>query len=146
MQHSAAATLSRPVAAPAAPLIRPMAASAAPLAGLAGTELSRRFRHWRGASGRRHLFSVFPLGSAGGPTPGDDAPRFADAVVMAVGRDAEGIPRIFALDETGPFPDLFYGGSLFRAALAEGADEVHVHLLADGPAARSAVLRDLEAA
>ena len=33
-----------------------------------------------------------------------------------------------------------------RAALAEGADEVHVHLLADGPAARSAVLRDLEAA
>ncbi len=136
MQHSASATLPRPVT-----------ASATPLAGLAGTELSRRFRHWRGASGRRHLFSVFPVvpaWSSGGPASGEDAPRFADAVVMAVGRDAEGTPRILALDETGPLPDLFYDSSLFRAALAEGAEEVHVHLLADGPAARSAVLRDLE--
>lgn len=139
MQHSAAATLSRPAAA-AAPHAAP---HAAPLAGLAGTDLSRRFRHWRGASGRRHLFSVFPLGE---PAPGEDAPRFADAVVMAVGRDAAGSPRILALDETGPLPDLFYDSAPFRAALARGADEVHVHLLADGPAARSAVLRDLEGA
>lgn len=132
MQHSAAATLPRPIS-----------ASAAPLAGLAGTDLSRRFRHWRGASGRRHLFSVFPLGD---PAPGEDAPRFADAVVMAVGRDAAGAPRILALDETGPLPDLFYASALFRAALARGAEEIHVHLLAEGPAARAAVLRDLAAA
>ena len=132
MQHSAAATLPRP-----------SAASAAPLAGLAGTDLSRRFRHWRGASGRRYLFSVFPLGE---PAPGEDAPRFADAVVMAVGRDAAGAPRILALDETGPLPDLFYAGAAFRAALSRGAHEIHVHLLAEGPAARAAVLCDLAAA
>ncbi|RYC29131.1 hypothetical protein D3273_25590 [Lichenibacterium minor] len=136
MQHSAAATLPRPIAASAAPL-------AAPLAGLAGTDLSRRFRHWRGRSGRRHLFSVFPVGE---PLPGEDAPRFADAVVMAVGRDAAGAPRILALDETGALPDLFYDSAPFRAALARGAEEIHVHLLADGPTARAAVLRDLDGA
>lgn len=140
MQHSAAATLSRPASAlaPAAKL-----SSAAPLAGLAGTDLSRRFRHWRGASGRRHLFSVFPLGE---PAPGEDAPRFADAVVMAVGRDEAGQPRILALAETGLQPDRFYEGRAFRAALRAGADEIHVHLLADGAAARAAVLRDLAGA
>ena len=123
-------------------LLRPVVASAAPLAGLAGTDLSRRFRHWRGASGKRHLFSVFPLGV---PLPGEDAPRFADAVVMAVGRDADGVPRILALDETGPLPDLFYDSARFRAAVAAGAEEIHVHLLADSASARAAVMRDLDA-
>ncbi|WP_237478289.1 hypothetical protein [Lichenibacterium dinghuense] len=146
MQHSAVATLVRPAAAPAragAPAASPSAPLAAPLAGLAGTDLSRRFRHWRGLSGRRHLFSVFPMGE---PAPGEDAPRFADAVVMAVGRDGAGAPRILALAETGPQPDLFYDGRAFRAAVAAGADEIHVHLLADGPAARAAVMRDLAGA
>lgn len=121
-------------------LLRPVAASAAPLAGLAGSDLSRRFRHWRGASGKRHLFSVFPLGA---PLPGEDAPRFADAVVMAVGRDTDGVPCILALDETGPLPDLFYESARFRAAVAAGAEEIHVHLLADSASARAAVMSDL---
>lgn len=121
-------------------LLRPVAASAAPLAGLAGSDLSRRFRHWKGASGKRHLFSVFPLGA---PLPGEDAPRFADAVVMAVGRDADGVPCILALDETGPLPDLFYESARFRAAVAAGAEEIHVHLLADSASARAAVMSDL---
>ncbi|MGI3903298.1 MAG: hypothetical protein ACRYGP_13395 [Janthinobacterium lividum] len=123
-------------------LLRPVAASAAPLAGLAGSDLSRRFRHWRGASGKRHLFSVFPLGA---PLPGEDAPRFADAVVMAVGRDGGGVPRILALDETGPLPDLFYESARFRDAVAAGAEEIHVHLLADSAPARAAVMHDLDA-
>lgn len=122
---------------------RPVSASAAPLAGLAGTDLSRRFRHWRGVSGKRHLFSVFPIGT---PLPGEDAPRFADAVVMAVGRDTGGVPRILALDETGPLPDLFYDSARFRAAVAAGAEEIHVHLLSESASARAAVMRDLDAA
>lgn len=130
MQHPVVVTLPRAVA-----------ASAVPLAGLAGTDLARRFRHWRGASGKRHLFSVFPVGE---PTPGEDAPRFADAVVLAVGRDAAGERRILALDDTGPEPDLFYESARFRAAVAAGADEIHVHLLTDTPAGRAALLRDLE--
>ena len=131
MQHSAAA------------LPRPVAASAAPLVGLAGTNLARRFRNWRGASGRRHLFSVFSIGE---PCPGEDAPRFADAVVLAVGVDASGERRILAMDETGPLPELFYDSERFRAALARGADQIHVHLLTDSAAGRAAVMRDLEAA
>ena len=127
--HNTAAALSGPVA--------------APLNGLAGTDLARRFRHWRGASGRRHLFSVFPIGA---PAPGEDAPRFADAVVMAVGVDASGERRILAMDETGPLPELFYDSERFRAALARGADQIHVHLLADCAAGRAAVMRDLAAA
>ena len=118
-------------------------ASEAPLAGLAGSALARRFRHWHGASGRRHLFSVFPVGR---PLPGEDAPRFEDAVVLAVGRDAAGERRILAMDETGPLPGLFYDSARFRAAVAEGADEIHVHLLTDSAAGRAALLPDLEAA
>lgn len=130
MQHPVVVTLPRAVA-----------ASAAQLAGLAGSDLARRFRHWRGAGGRRHLFSVFPVGE---PAPGEDAPRFADAVVLAVGRDATGECRILAMDDTGPMPDAFYDSARFRAAVAAGADEIHVHLLTDTPAGRAALLRDLE--
>ena len=122
---------------------RPAAALAAPLAGLAGTDLSRRFRHWRGASGKRHLFSVFRIGQ---PCPGEDAPRFAEAVVLAVGTDAAGERRILAMDETGALPDLFYDSARFRAAIAAGADEIHVHLLTDSAAGRAALLHDLDAA
>ncbi|RYB06671.1 hypothetical protein [Lichenibacterium ramalinae] len=152
MQHQAVAAFSRLEAsrldapvfdAPRRDTSRLVAASAAPLAGLAGTALARRFRHWRGGSGKRHLFSVFPLGA---PCPGEEAPRFADAVVLAVGRDAAGEPCILAMDETGPLPELFYDSARFRAALAAGAHEVHVHLLTDSAAGRAAVLRDLEAA
>ncbi len=143
MQHQDVAPFSRCAAAAAAPFPRCAAASAAPLAGLAGTDLARRFRHWRGGSGKRHLFSVFPIGT---PCPGEDAPRFADAIVMAVGPDATGERRILAMDETGPLPDLFYDSDRFRAALAEGADEIHVHLLADSAGGRAAVLRDLDMA
>lgn len=134
MQHPAAALLSRP---------RFASASDAPLAGLAGSDLSRRFRHWRGASGRRHLFSVFPIGV---PCPGEEAPRFADAVVLAVGRDSAGERRILAMDETSTLPELFYDSARFRAAIGAGADEIHVHLLTDSADGRAAVLRDLAAA
>ena len=65
---------------------------------------------------------------------------------MAVGHDPDGAPCILALDETGPMPDLFYDSARFRAAVAAGADEIHVHLLAGSPGARTAVLRDLDAA
>lgn len=136
MQH-ATAVLSRLAPRRAAP------ASDAPLAGLAGTDLARRFRHWRGASGRRHLFSVFPIGTS---FPGEETPRFEDAVVLAVGRDAAGERRILAMDETGARPELVYEGGRFTAAVAAGADEIHVHLLAGNPAGRAAVLRDLDAA
>ncbi len=143
MQHQDVAPFPRRIAAPPMRSAAPSAVpSAIPLAGLAGTDLSRRFRHWRGASGKRHLFSVFPIGL---PCPGEEAPRFADAVVLAVGPDAAGERRILAMDETGPLPELFYDSARFRAAVSEGADEIHVHLLTESAAGRAALLRDLDA-
>ena len=118
-------------------------ASNEPLVGLVGSDLSRRFRHWNGVSGRRYLFSIFPLPR---PSSIDEAPRFHDAVVLGVVRDSAGERRILVADETGALPDLFYGSSQFRAAVAAGANEIHVHLLTDDPRGRAALLRDLEGA
>ena len=114
-----------------------------PLAGLVGSDLSRRFRHWHGVSGRRYLFSIFPL-----PRPAliEEAPRFHDAVVLGVARDCAGERRILVADETGTLPDLFYGSAQFRAAVAAGANEIHVHLLTDDAGGRAALLRDLDGA
>ena len=112
-----------------------------PLVGLVGSDLSRRFLHWRGASGRRYLFSIFPVHRARSI---DEASRFHDAVVLAVVRDAVGERRILVADETGPLPDLFYTSARLRDAVAAGANEIHVHLLAEGAAGRAALLRDIE--
>lgn len=113
-----------------------------PLVGLVGSDLSRRFLHWRGVSGRRYLFSIFPLHR---PASIDEAPRFDDAVVLGVVRDGAGERRILVADETGALPDLFYGSALFREAVAAGANEIHVHLLTDDAVGRAALLRDLDA-
>ena len=115
-------------------------ASASAVAGLAGSVLAGRFRHWRGSDGRRHLFSVFPIGSGDAL---DEVPRFEDAVVLAVARDAGGGRQILLADETGPLPDLFFAGAGLGRAIAAGANEVHVHLLTDSAAGRAALLRDL---
>lgn len=112
-----------------------------PLVGLVGSDLARRFLHWRGASGRRYLFSIFPLHRA---TSIDEAPRFHDAVVLAVVRDAAGERRILVADETGALPDLFYTSAQLRDAVAAGANEIHVHLLAESVSGRAALLRDLD--
>lgn len=109
---------------------------AAPLAGLAGSPLEPRFRYWRGASGRRYLFSVFP---APGSCGGDAVPRFENAVSLAVARGAGDARVILAVVETGSLPDAPDGAD----ALACGADEIHVHLLATSATERAAIRRDL---
>ena len=114
-----------------------------PLVSLVGSDLSRRFLHWRGASGRRYLFSIFPLSRAASI---DEAPRFHDAVLLAVLRDAAGERRILMADETGTLPDLFYASAKLRDAVAAGANEIHAHLLADDMPARAALLHDLDGA
>ncbi len=118
-------------------------ASNEPLVGLIGSDLSGRFRHWSGVSGRRYLFSIFPLTR---PAAIEEAPRFHDAVILAVLRNDTGERRILAADETGALPDLFYGSAQLRNAVAAGANEIHVHLLTDDAKGRAALLRDLDEA
>lgn len=119
----------------------PLAAEVdAPLAALRGSDLSRRFRHWRGMSGRRYLFSVFPLGAA--PSL-DRCPRFDAAVVLAVKRGPDDGREILYLDQTGSVPDLVFEGTQLKAAIAAGANEIHVHLLTECAEGRLAILCDL---
>ncbi len=124
---------------------RPASASGlavhAPLAGLAGTDLSRRFCYWRGSSGRRYLFSVFPLGQG---RCADRCPRFEQAVVVAVAHRRDGDRQILFIGETGRHPDLFFEGGRLHRAIAAGANEIHVHLLAEDVRARAAIVRDLQ--
>ncbi len=112
----------------------------APLTGLAESELADRFRYWRGASGRRYLFSVFPVD---GRRSLGDCPAYAQSVVMAVLRQADGRRRILHAGDTGHLPEAVLGGARLAAAMAAGANEIHLHLLAPETAARAAIVVDL---
>ncbi|MDF2620942.1 MAG: hypothetical protein K0S00_3601 [Xanthobacteraceae bacterium] len=73
--------------------------------------LARRFRLWRGPDGRRQVFSVYAA---------DEAPDYPDAVAIAV--RMEGTRRIPVW--TGPA-----GAKARTAALATGAQEIHLRIL-----------------
>ncbi len=115
----------------------------APLCCLSGGALAARFHAWLGLSGRRYVCTVYPVdrrvGSAG-------LPDHDGAVVIAVGRDRRRERSRVAIFEIG-WRDgrLALGGrSAVDAALAAGAREWHVHLLATSAEARHAAIRDLE--
>lgn len=92
----------------------------------------RRFTAWRGRSGRRYVASIF--GAAD-----DAALTFADALLIAVSADR----RVLAVRESGPFGVEAASNRWRDAAIAAGAAEIHVHLLAETAEARRAALADL---
>jgi hypothetical protein len=92
----------------------------------------RRFTAWRGRSGRRYVASIFAAMD-------ETAMGFPDGVMLAVTADR----RIIAARDSGPFG---VEEALTRwrdAAVNAGATEIHVHLLAEGPAERRRALIDL---
>jgi hypothetical protein len=105
------------------------------LTGLSGSSLSDRFRSWRGRSGRRYIFSIFRDWEAGSD--------LRDAVVAAVERRSDGSRRIVLVDLTGAFPELLLQGRALAEARAQGANELHVHLLATSAAERRTIVADL---
>jgi len=122
------------------PLARPPLVMAAnrPLASLLRTGLEKLFHSWLGASGRRYICSVYSLGEP----PAFDCRR---ALVTAVRRDACGVTMLF-LFEPGPdeaADDLRFWTQKARVA---GANEWHVHLLAETAEDRALALRDLSPA
>lgn len=116
----------------------PLAAANRPLASLAQTGLENLFHSWIGASGRRYVCSVYPL---------DEPPAFdcRRAVVAAVRKGQNGAAILFAFQ-----PGLDEERDEFRLwterARACGAEEWHVHLLAETPEARAFIVRDLSPA
>jgi hypothetical protein len=109
------------------------AGASAPLRALAGEALAARFRFWRGASGRRAIFSIFDRQSC---------PAYEHVVAMIVRRDPDGERRIMFIGDTGCFPEL----ALARAAKeipVAGEIEFHLHMLATSRAERNAMIADL---
>jgi hypothetical protein len=106
-----------------------------PLASLTRTGLDKLFHGWLGASGRRYICSVHALGDA----PAFDCRR---AVIVAVRRDGGGAAFLFAFS---PCADEAADDLRFwtRRARACGANEWHVHLLAETAEERALVLDDL---
>ena len=111
----------------------------APLAALAGSHLAGRFRHWRGLSGRRYLFSVFPLTS---PRSLERLPRYEQTVILAIRRDQDGTRTVLLATDTGSIPEVVFGGHVLRHSIALGANEIHMHLLADDGESRRAIVDD----
>lgn len=95
--------------------------------------LGERFWYWRGASGRSYIHSIYQA---------DSCPPLPGAVYVAVKKSGM---RREAL-AVGRFVSCWDGSVRgFEASrlLPEGADEIHVHLLARDAAAADAVLDDL---
>jgi hypothetical protein len=136
------------LAEPARREILPRAGQALPrarnsaLASLAGEALAERFHAWHGASGRRYVFTIFPVNSA---APDSGLPDFAEAVVIAVARKSDGSRRRVSLCQRERGANPYARESFILEALAGGACEWHVHLLAIEVAQRRAVIADIEA-
>ena len=92
------------------------------------------FHYWRGASGNRYLHMVYSL--IGCPAP----PK---ANYVLVRRQDDGRRVALALGQTKDDAVSLNLAHLRREGARRGANEVHVHLLADTPEARDAVEADL---
>ena len=87
----------------------------------------RKYRHWRGRSGRSYVFSVY--------TP-VDCPAYENAVVIASARGSA-----LACVDLGPLPEL----RLARLQRVFGRPDVEfqIHVLAERDADRRALIADL---
>lgn len=93
--------------------------------------LRRKYRYWRGQSGRSYVFSVY--------LP-QDCPAYQDAVVIVATR---GGASALALIETGAFPDAELAAvrRCFQGRL-DGL-EFQVHVLADRGGDRRSLIEDI---
>ena len=97
----------------------------------------RSLHYWRGASGNRYLHVVYSL--IGCPAP----PRINYVLVR---RHDDGRRVALAFGKTKDDAVSLNLAHLRREGARRGANEVHVHLLADTPEARDAVEADLRLA
>ena len=108
------------------------APSDSPLAALAAHALADRFHSWRGASGRRHVCTVFAIDA--------ELPEFAPAILLAVQRLPDGARRLLDVAAIETAAD----SRLFAArARRTAANELHAHQIAETAAARAGAVADL---
>jgi hypothetical protein len=94
--------------------------------------LNRKFRHWRGHSGRVYVFSVYAP---------QDCPAYSDAVVIVAGRTSAG--AALACVDLGRWPELRL--SELRRRFGDRLDEVEfqVHVLSDRQGDRLSLIADI---
>lgn len=96
----------------------------------------RRLHIWRGASGRRYIHGVFSL---------LDCPEVEQAAYVLVRRSADGRREALRIDRTADVAPSLNLAEIRRHAALLGANEVHVHGLAQSEAARATLMLDLRA-
>ena len=123
-------------------VVRPSREADGALASLAGGPLAGRFCAWRGVSGRRYVATVHPLDRA---ADGCGLPDYDAFVLIAVGGGpASGTAERRILDIATIERAADRRAALARG-LARGANEWHVHFLADDRRARAAMIDDVSA-
>jgi len=98
--------------------------------------IAQPYHYWRGASGARYLHSVYTL---------LECPVLPKATYILVHREEDGTRRPLKIGQTVDEADTLNLAHLRHAGAQLGANEVHIHLLADSEEARSAVTADLNA-
>lgn len=95
------------------------------------------FHYWRGASGHRYLHSVYSL---------IGCPSLPQANYILVRRLEDGTREALAFGQTKDDANSLNLAHLRHEGAKLGANEVHIHLLAETPEARDAVEADLSGA
>jgi hypothetical protein len=108
-----------------------------PLLTLAGDALGTRYRCWRGASGRRYVFSAYSRQAC---------PAYSHVVMLVAAVQRDGARNVHFVVDTGSFPDIALAKASTEWAKAGREIEFHVHLLATSLAERRAVIADLSQA
>jgi hypothetical protein len=88
----------------------------------------RKYRHWRGRSGRSYVFSAYAP---------DACPAYEDAVVIVAARRGT-----LACVDLGPLPETTLAG-LQRRYATQADVEFQIHVLTDRGADRRALIADL---
>jgi hypothetical protein len=101
---------------------------------LAGEHLyQRKFRHWRGRSGRFYVFSAYDP---------RECPAYEDAVLLATNR-RDGTTAALACVDLGSLPEARL--SEMRRLFADRLDELEfqIHVLAERQAERASLIADI---
>lgn len=106
----------------------------APAVVCAEPNMGQSFHYWRGMSGTRYLHSVYTL---------FDCPELPRANYILVRRNENGERTVLSVGQTTDHAASLNLAYLRHVGARLGANEIHIHLLADGPDARDAVEVDL---
>jgi hypothetical protein len=91
---------------------------------------------WRGRSGRRYIVGVHPLVET-------EILEVTEAIIIAVKRDNDGMAHVIDVTTAGSRPSEQARTRWMSRVRAQGANEMHVHRLAEGDRERREIVEDL---